>query len=265
MDPKNLIPDYRREAPSPQAMIDIFKGHWVSKFPPELGIEAGETAHFDDAVDARVAAVGPYCDFFGKSVLELGPAEGYHTWRFCRLGASPVIAVEGNDIAFLKCLIVKQLLKFDAQFLHGDILPFLQQNDHIFDIIWACGVLYHSTDPLLLLQSICDHAKSVFVWTHYWSEEMLKSGGPNVPFFDASKDYDRCTGDFTARMHFRTYGDGQRFAGFSGGSDRWSCWMEKSDILRFVESRGFRILMESSMPDAPPGPAMMFFAKHEEF
>ena len=46
----------------------------------------------------------------GFGILELGPLEGAHTYRLEQLGAERILAIEANVEAYLKCLIVKEIL-----------------------------------------------------------------------------------------------------------------------------------------------------------
>ena len=48
--------------------------------------------------------------FLSKRVLELGPLEGAHTYMLQQLGAKEIISIESNKRAFLKCLIIKNIL-----------------------------------------------------------------------------------------------------------------------------------------------------------
>jgi SAM-dependent methyltransferase len=77
-------------------------------------------------------------------VLELGPLEGGHSFMFERLGAREVIAIEANPRAYLKCLIIKELLDLRrVRFLCGDFLEYLRADGTDFDLVFASGVLYH--------------------------------------------------------------------------------------------------------------------------
>ena len=51
------------------------------------------------------------------SVLELGPLEGGHSYMFEQLGAKEITAIEANSRAFLKCLIIEELLNLPIQLL----------------------------------------------------------------------------------------------------------------------------------------------------
>src|SRR6187549_1828057 len=101
---------YVTSPPSGQNAIDIFKGEWSSQFPPEAGeIQAGQWKLFEDT---RLAwGLGRLGGIDGGNVLELGPLEAGHTYMLERAGAASVVAVEANTRAYLKCLIVKEILQ----------------------------------------------------------------------------------------------------------------------------------------------------------
>ena len=155
-------------APNAQDTVDIFRGQWVTAFPPERGVQAGPVNHFDPDVDPRVPWVAEQVPggLTGRSVLELGPFEGYQTavleWR----GADPILAVEGSQTAFLKCLVVKELLGLHARFVYGDVLGFLEETTDRYDIVWATGILYHQTDPVGLLERIGPRTDRIFLHPH---------------------------------------------------------------------------------------------------
>ena len=96
----------------------------------------------------------------GAEILELGPLEAGHTYMLDRAGAKSVVAVEGLKSAYLKCLVAKEVLGIkSAQFLLGNFVPWLEREARTFDLIWASGVLYHSNEPLKLLQLIAAHTE----------------------------------------------------------------------------------------------------------
>src|SRR5436190_16044191 len=100
---------YVTTKPVPQNAVDIFKGEWSSSFPEQFAdLKAGGITLFDDVrihwLDSEIAG------FEGKTVLELGPLEGAHSYLMERLGAKEVVSVEANTQAYLKCLIAKEIL-----------------------------------------------------------------------------------------------------------------------------------------------------------
>src|SRR5262245_51615826 len=70
---------YVDTAPTDQQAVDIFRGEWGSRFPasrPDL--KSGDIPLFEDVrVEWGLRELG---GVVGKSVLELGPMEGGHSW-----------------------------------------------------------------------------------------------------------------------------------------------------------------------------------------
>jgi hypothetical protein len=230
---RRLLPDdgMVHEAPSPQAAVSVIKD-WISRFPPERGINSG--GHLDLFADERARwGLHTLGDLKGSKVLELGPLEGAHTWLLDRAGAE-VTAIEGNKRSFLKCLITKEVMGMrNSRFLLGDFLPWLESTDRRFDAIWASGVLYHMTEPLRLLQAIAARTDKVFILTHYFPED----GNPrHPPFFKKSSVM------FAGRPveHFhRLYLRPRWRALACGGTAAGSCWLRRDGILFALNALGF--------------------------
>ena len=110
-DTTSILDVYVSTPPSKEASFRIFDGAWSSYVP---GFGPGGAPLFDDE---RIRRFEQQCGGFqGKRILELGPLEGGHTYMLSRACAASVTAIESNTIAFLKCLIVQNALKFDAEF-----------------------------------------------------------------------------------------------------------------------------------------------------
>jgi hypothetical protein len=71
-----------------------------------------------------------------KTILELGPFEGYDAYTFDRLGAAFVLSIESNVTNFLKCLIIKNIFGLRTTFLLGDFIQFLEKSSARFDVCW---------------------------------------------------------------------------------------------------------------------------------
>src|SRR5947209_4554424 len=142
---------FSNEFPSHQNSIDIFRGAWASAMPKESGLDSGAAdPHFEDTRTSWAASV--LGSLQGKTILELGPFEAYNSYQLEQMGAQ-VLAIEGNLINFLKCLIMKNALSISATFLFGDFIQFMERSGKRFDICWASGVLYHAKDPIRLLKA----------------------------------------------------------------------------------------------------------------
>ncbi len=123
---RRLFDAYVAAAPSAQNAVDAVPG-WVTALPPEAGAHAGSIPLF---ADERIAwAIAQAGGVAGKRVLELGPLDGGHTVMLTRAGAQ-VDAVEANRLAYLRCLVTKELLGLTtARFHLGDFVAFLEAEE----------------------------------------------------------------------------------------------------------------------------------------
>ena len=250
---------YATTTPSSQNAVDIFKGTWTSALPAEYGVEAGSLRSFDDARVRWAEGVLPN-GLRGLSILELGPFEAYNSWQFERLGARSVTAIEANDLNFLKSLVVKEVTGLHARLLHGDFTPYLETCEERYDLVWASGVLYHSSDPLRLVAAMARVTGAVFLHSHYFLEGAARSAHARS-FFEPSRNVRARLGDREIVLHCRAYGQPKR-GSFIGGAAPFSYWMEKDDILAAIRHAGFdEILIGSDDPGNPNGPALFLLAR----
>jgi hypothetical protein len=82
-----ILDQYVRQAPSHQLALDLFKGEWWSALPDKFGpLQAGTVPLFSDGrITWGDQVIG---GFAGKSVLELGPLEGGHSYMIEAAGAT---------------------------------------------------------------------------------------------------------------------------------------------------------------------------------
>lgn len=226
---------YVTGVPTPQNLINLVPG-WTSQLPLEVPVEAGQLALFSDArVDWAVERLG---GVFGANVLELGPLEAGHTYQLLRQGAQSVVAIEANQLALMRCLVVKELLGLTrASFQLGDFVSYLAETSLRYDIVWASGVLYHMPDPIALLTNISRAADKVFLWTHYVDDTEMPLDDPRRVSIVGEQMVD--WRDHTFRLHRRTYFEHAKNASFSGGIESEPAWMEKDDILTVLRELGY--------------------------
>jgi len=255
-----VLNQYVKSTPSPQNAIDIFKGEWTSKLPtPYEDLEVGSTQLFEDP---RISwAVEQFGGVNNKSILELGPLEGGHTYMLEHLGAESILSIEGNTRAYLKCLIIKEILGLKrAQFMCGDFIEYLRNADTKFDVAIASGVLYHMRNPVELIAMLSKVSDEMFIWTHYYDQEIISQNS----LIPANK-FGNCTiseyGGFKHELHRYEYDAALDWTGFCGGSDLFSNWMTREDILACVEHFGFSdIRINFDHPQHPNGPAFALSA-----
>jgi hypothetical protein len=250
--------------PADQNALDLFAGEWSSQPPasrPEL--KAGSTPLFDDPRIAwahhRLLEMGVAEGFTEKEVLELGPLEGGHSYLIDRLGAKTVTAVEANARAYLKCLIAKEIFGMPrVRFLLGDCLEQLRKNEARYDIGVACGILYHLTNPVELLELLARRCDALFLWTVFYDPEFVAQNP--VPGAKFSEAIAMEHGGFPHTVHRFNYGPSLDWKGFCGGGDVYSYWMEKSEIQGALQHFGFTEFRTEQHPNVH-GSALMLAAR----
>jgi len=254
---------YITSAPSPQNALDIFKGEWWCRLPPPFdGLRAGDLQIFDDA---RITwALSQWSDIDGQKILELGPLEGAHAYMFEQAGAGSVVSIEANPRAYLKCLIVKEILGLArTQFLCGDFIEYLRNSPPPFDAVCASGVLYHMTAPLELLNLISQVTDQIFLWTHYYDAELVGKNRTLARRFTA--EFESEMGGFRHRLFRYQYRGSFATRRFCGGSRPYAHWMRRDDIIACLKQLGFdTIQIAFELPDHPDGPSFALVATREK-
>jgi hypothetical protein len=234
----SILDHYVRTAPHPRNAIAIFKGTWSARLPVLLAdIPAGSVPSFEDA---RIPwAAEQLGGFEGKNVLELGPLEGAQTYLLEQHGAAEILAIEANTLAYLKCLVIKELLDIrHARYLCGDFLPFLRANERRFDVAIASGVLYHMRNPAELLGLLAHTTDRLFLWTHYYDAEPI-ARRPDLAARHSGQGVPSEYRGFKHTLYRQEYQASLGWGGFCGGSAPYSNWMTRDDILAALGFFGF--------------------------
>ena len=265
-----ILDEYVRKPPSPQLAVDLFDDEWASWIPDGSrgSVHAGVTPLFDDPRLRWAESV--FGGFEGMRALELGPLEGGHSFMLDRGGAASVDAIEANTRAYLKCLVVKELVGMDRVRFHlGDFMPYVCDPDELtaswlgvetgFDLAVASGVLYHMQEPVELLAGLSGLADRLFIWTHYFDQERI----------DQLVENDRKFGSVESRTHegfeyssaVQYYGPTLATAGFCGGPEHQSRWLTRDSLLGVLRHVGYEdVRIGFDEPNHQNGPAMAICA-----
>jgi hypothetical protein len=252
----SILDVYVSSIPNRENAFRIFDGAWSSNVP---GFGLGGAGLFDDH---RIKWWEQQCGGVeGKRILELGSLEGGHTYMLSQAGASSITSIESNTIAFLKCLIVQNALKFSADFILGDFRPYLDACTDTYDLIIASGVLYHMMDPVKLLHDMAKLSGSIGMWTHYYDTDViLKRDDLKQKFVTDPLVQDVGGCDVIAYKY--SYLDALNWKGFCGGAAPASYWLTKESILGVLSNLGLKVVVGEDVKEHPNGPAMTLYASH---
>jgi hypothetical protein len=251
---------YFASAPSPQNALDIFEDEWHTSLPGEYhGLRAGP---IDLYKDPRLAwALSELGDLTGKHVLELGPLEGAHTYMLEQAGCASIRSVEANPRAYLKCLVIKEILGLQrSQFLCGDFVEYLRTSPLRADLVVASGVLYHMTNPVELIHLISRVTDSAFFWTHYYDQASIARRPEIARKISAQQDIQYM--GFQHALFRYEYWSSFGLKRFCGGPQPHAFWMQRSAILDCLRFFGFNsILTNFEEVDHADGPAFAILAR----
>jgi hypothetical protein len=245
---------YETRPPAPTNALDLFAGRWSSDIPGYPGYGAAD--HFNAPLIAWFLERSG--DVRGRQILELGPLEAAHTCMLSKAGAD-VTAIEGNAGAYLRCLIVKEVLGFEAQFLLGDFARFVAETTERFDTVVASGVLYHMEQPIALLSDLARLSNSVLLWTHYFEDEPLRACGMRHKF--AERPTVQASGSLAVELWEYRYLDALTWGGFCGGPAQSSNWLTRQGLLDLLRRIGFSVTIHGEQRDHQHGPAIGLLAE----
>lgn len=253
MSSGSILDAYVKSAPSDQNALDIFKGEWAAILPaPFDHLRAGRYNLFYD--NRAFWALNELGGCEGQRVLELGPCEGQHSYMLEQRGAASIISIEANTRAYLKCLVVKDVVGLQrVKFLCGDFVNYLEQTEEQFDLIFAAGVLYHMRDPVGLIGQLARHTSRVYIWTHYYDHQILQ----DIAHLKARYTIHTAaeTEGFQYTLHRQDYQESLDMPGFSGGTAHFSHWLTREDMLGALKHFGFRdIRINNEDRNHPHGP-----------
>lgn len=104
--------------------------------------------------DLKWDRIANYLDLKGKTILDVGCANGYFGWRMLAAGAKSVIGIDPGLLFIIQFLLIKHYAQQASQKINHTLLPFrledLPNDLNYFDTVFSMGVLYHR-------RSVFDH------------------------------------------------------------------------------------------------------------
>lgn len=255
---------YETRKASNQTIADVFAGSWKTKLPG--GIQSGKADFFETDFRPRWVNSQIPGGLAGKTVLELGPFEGYQTYWLEKLG-SEVTCVEGNNINFLKCLCLKEMLGLKAKIGHGGIIDELRNPGRTYDVVFASGVLYHMEDPIEFIEKACNVADWVYIWTHSYDEAAMQQlQADDRRKFVSQFDTERTYHGRKLKLHARTYAISDNYEAdiplyWEGAPKDLTRWMYLEDMYFVFGAQGFEIAAKEFIGEMGGIPTASFLAK----
>jgi hypothetical protein len=242
--------NYESRTASLENSFGLMADRWTTDFTP-LGLPIHGTANL--ATDQRIDFLLKRFPLAGKRVLELGSFEGAHSYRFHHAGAK-VLGIEAHSEHFLKSLLIKNALELDnTQFLLGDFESWMDQTSATFDIVSACGVLYHMTNPARIIELASRIAPAIFIWTVLYDENQVPASVKKR--IGGTTQIENGDLTYTGWRHFYDEEAAQRLnerGAFSGGLDKYSIWLERAELTRILQHYGYKISAERVNPSPNP-------------
>lgn len=256
---EQVFSQYEMSMPAHQNAINALPG-WNSSFPGGNELSAGNhPLHADGRI---IEAMRAYGSLENKLVLEIGPLEGMHTYMLNQERPERIDAIEANRLCFLRCLVTKEILQLDrARFYLGNIQPWLETHETVYDFALASGVLYHLPDPANFLLQLSRRAEAIFIWTHFFHDEAMPRGDVRRNPFSGRVET-RTVEGLPVRYYERSYQHAQANASFCGGMKDRHYWMHRDDILSLLQRVGYRsIEIQAEELAHSGGPCFSVFAR----
>ena len=122
-------------------------------------------------------------------------------------------------------------------------------------------MLYHSTDPLGLLEAIGRVADRVAIWTHYFEPEVVAADHEHAKRF-TDAPVATTWRNHALTLHPRAYMESLEWQGFCGGLAPTATWIEREGLLTVRHELGYdQISIMSDDLTNPNGACIMLCAQ----
>lgn len=255
VDP-DTVPEklFWHEYPSAENAISLYEGRWTSMTPHSALSDSAGTLVLAKEDPRACWAIQCFGTLAGFTILELGPLEGRQSYSLHRAEAKEIVAIEGNAAAFQRLLAFKNALNLNRlRPMLGDFIPYLEQTQEQFDLVFASGVLYHLEDPLAAIEQMARVAPRLFLWTHiYDAQRVAEHPGWRDRFAPQHKWEWR---GITMEGACQRYTDRLRRE-FCGGINEDSLWLTRQSLFKALDHLGYSLIQTHEEVEHPNGPAI---------
>ncbi|MDZ4798759.1 MAG: DUF1698 domain-containing protein [Bryobacteraceae bacterium] len=185
-------------------------------------------------------------DLTGRTLLDIGPWDGFFTFEAERRGAA-VTAIDYVDLDTFREL--HRLMTSNARYLRLEVYDLSPQVTGTFDIVLCLGVLYHLKHPLLALERICSVTTDLCVIDTFVTDaEAYRTGVhaplPSIEFYERDElagQLDNWCGPSVSAVCALARSAGFAFVeplSFTESTARFVCWRKwplQADATRSVE------------------------------
>jgi SAM-dependent methyltransferase len=215
-------------------------------FTAETGVEAGNDLRTRLVLDATGGLAG-------KRVLDIGCLEGGFSVEFARRGAAEAVGVEARRLSVRRCDLVRDLAGLtNLTFVCGDVLHELSRAQPPFDVVLATGILYHLSEPDVVLRLIRERCRGyLLLCTHAADPDRVSHG--------CTEDVVEYVGEH-GTYHGRNFSERGPDPAVDQDSDLWAAWSNEgsfwpfeADLVRMIEVAGFASI-KKIVPDDYPEP-----------
>ncbi|MBW2307957.1 MAG: DUF1698 domain-containing protein [Deltaproteobacteria bacterium] len=228
---------------------------YVHGVPTKTESKWGEPVDYPASLWQKIKPLLP--DLQGKTVLDVGCNDGFFAFECRRLGASLVVGIEADSLAFKHATLVNDLLGMgDISFKHMTVYD-IDRSLGSFDVTLFLGVLYHLKNPVMVLDRLSSITKGRMIIDSairnseidIKNREAGKKGAPVMEFIEQA---------YSPHMTDRAMLDEFSYDPVYEGALNW--WTPNTEcICAMLRSSGFKtaeVVEERIIP--PPQPKDAF-------
>ncbi|WP_367606344.1 tRNA 5-methoxyuridine(34)/uridine 5-oxyacetic acid(34) synthase CmoB [Legionella sp. W05-934-2] len=109
--------------------------------------------------DWKWQRIRPHLNLSGKTVLDIGCGNGYHTWRMLGENAQLVVGIDPSQLFWHQFLAIKHFVGEVPVYFLPIGIEHLPNPMPVFDSVFSMGVFYHRKSPIDHLYTIRDLLK----------------------------------------------------------------------------------------------------------